>query len=232
MSSFILRQAKVVDSNLEDSYNPLIIVRIAPEFTDAKASECPVFSPFFSNKCGKFASEKDGNAETVWVLTAQDYSEGYVLGRVGKLNSNSIEDVFTYGELFDFNKFKNLLTELQTQGVAFDGFKETEIEVDLYTTTDHKQGSIICHNIKTGDLFIFNSAGGVMVLTPLCFGVMVGKSKFTITNESTVLTSKQFIVNAEHISFGKEGLRLLGTSEEIGDAVLGSNLIPSSVCSM
>lgn len=233
-TSWVLRIGRVVNSALTDqTYNCLTQVRILPQMDSFKDSACPVYSPILGNKACKFASEKkDGKtkADLIWCLCSPTLDQGYVLGRAGRLGTNQADEADSFGEFFNFNQFFSNLTELETANVSFSSYDISKIEVDLYVTIDDTKGCMVCHNYEDGDIYIFNSAGGVACFTKECAGVKVGNSKLIVKNGEIDIDADNVIFNAKHISFSKEGRRVLTTSEDIADGALGNMLIPSRVC--
>ena len=234
LDELVFRKAKVykingIDDNNEHVKDDRIKVQVFPELAKIKDEDfdnLPEYPPFFKGTYEPF--EKD---EWVWVICTPDCQTGYILGGINQFQTDKDAERCAY----NFDYIKDFLTKRECCPNNFD---YQNIVVVFANMTD-KGGLCEMYNKKTGDWFLLNSTGTMVMVQQGRIFMRVGSpanpedkkvafSSMDMTTGSTIFTTPLFKVQADRVELGDAQRPLLyGTGG--GDfGTKGQGFVPSN----
>lgn len=206
-------------------------VRIWPEMADYgedKASLLPKYAPFKKGTAivGKTEVE-DGttNADFCWVVCSEDFEIGYIVDLASYQGDQTSKK---YSGSYAFNKAKSFTQKLRamTNRIVY-----TNIRV-LYSTQGDNGSMIMMTNFRTGDFYMILSSGTSVMINKERIMLRCGSgdgqaySYITLVPNEIEIKASNIILDAEHMSLGKNGAYLAAFSGEIPIAVNGQAVFP------
>lgn len=202
-------------------------VRILPHQENIPIEEeenLPIFPCFFSDQVLKFFTEKaDGNAKAtiIAVVATEDFQIGWILGPLNPTETNSSSqqsNVYPFEEIVKYlNKVQGLPEKWRPENVVVTHYHS------YLENNSTEYGLIDMYNKVTGDKVTMLTSGVVFVLSRnkilLRCGVgdqtnpMAGKqfSSISIEPHQVKVSTPKFIVDADKVQLGNNGLNVLGT---------------------
>ena len=185
--------AKIEETATPDDFR--ITLRILPNLIDIEGnSNLPRFPFFFGNKgyTGKIG-------ELVWVVSNDEFTMGYVMGRISKFDWN--EDYSSQSiTKVTFDKITNIRVDL-----GGGRFLLTDLELTYWDNT-----CIHAINRRDGSTIIGYSSGALHILSPTEVLHVIPneeskmkKSIFQMTKDKITLKAESIYLNAEDVYLGR-----------------------------
>lgn len=223
-------------------------VRVLPDMQGWDEEDLPWYPIFNATQDFHGVAEKDSESESFctqyWVACTKDYKTGYILAEANCQSGNTAEKAATH---WGFDTFR---THMSRCGLDVSRVNYKELKVlysnkryfDCFDKANMKGGDgwgaaktstvLICTNVRTGDVWIFQGAGNVVCIGQKEFLLRYGSpdqmhSFIEMNSEKIYLKAKNIVLDAEHTSLGKHGGKLLLTFGMVPFAVDGIACIPA-----
>lgn len=203
-----LTKARVVSCN--EPGKDSLQVRILPnQISVEDNSLLPWYAPLIKGQVIKCKSEIiDGkeNAESVWVVTNDEFNTGYVLD-VCNEQASTID-----GDMVGSIDYKSLFSHVSRLGLNTDKFKYEDLKV-IFSSFTEDGGVIELYNFRTGDLFIINSSGAALALNQEMAVLRVGspegkRSIISLTPGEINIKANHIHLDGQTVTIGHHGMKV------------------------
>lgn len=227
--------------NTLDENDDRLQVRILPfmeNISTLEEANLPCFPSIRKGEVMHLRSEKavgKEKADYVMVLANNHFTIGYIFCKLNECSGPNK----SYAHLFScqFSKMQDYLSK-KDQDIS--NFNYEDIYVTNWDFDETTGGYVDCYNIKTGDKYILNSSGTLIVIAQNKVYINVGSpaknindsndfSDVEITPSKIEMRSRNIVIDAkDNLRLGTHGLKLAGFSGVIPANFKGQSIIPIS----
>lgn len=225
-------------------------VRIIPDLLDVNPKDLPSFPMWNPTELIHGLSEEEsgdaGSAERVWVVCTDDYQFGFVLGVAGTssgpfLEKNSLtwpyslfkthaKRMGTNGNALLYKDLCVLYTNVHSMTRAYAAGK-AEAKMQYATSGTPAAFILDVVNWKTGDRWIMHQSGTCIYFGQSSLVLRVGSpgkqhSTITQTCDTITIKAKNVVLDGEHTSLGKHGMKACAMQGVIPIAKDGMSIVP------